>query len=113
PTPWASFSFHPIEAVVEIAFLPIVVCLMPVHSAVIILFSIFSLLFNVMGHLGFELFPKGFTRHPLTWWLNTSTHHNLHHQRAGCNFGLYFNFWDKMMGTNHPDYHEIFDKIKA
>ena len=63
-----------------------------------------------MGHLGFELFPKGFTQHRLTWWLNTSTHHNLHHQRAGYNFGLYFNYWDKIMGTNHPDYQEIFDE---
>ncbi len=109
PTPWAAFSFHPIEAVVEIAFLPILVCIVPVHSVVIILFSLFSLSFNVVGHLGFELFPKGFTRHPYSWWLNTSTHHNLHHQRSSCNYGLYFNFWDRMMGTNHPDYHEIFD----
>ena len=111
PTPWASFSFHPLEALVEIAFLPILVCLVPIHTVVIVLFSLFSLAFNVLGHLGFEIFPKGFTRHRLFRWLNTSTHHNLHHQRSNCNYGLYFNFWDTLMGTNHRAYHEVFEQV--
>ena len=24
------------------------------------------------------------------------------------NFGLYFTFWDRLMGTEHPDYHARF-----
>ena len=111
PTPWASFSFHPTEAVMEIAFLPVVVCLMPVHTGVLIGFSIFSLAFNVLGHLGYEILPKGFTRHPFFRWFNTPTHHNLHHQKSNCNYGLYFNFWDWAMGTNHQAYHQVFEKI--
>lgn len=45
--------------------------------------------------------------------MNTSTHHNLHHQQGNYNFGLYFNFWDRMMGTNHPQYAETFDQVKS
>ena len=111
PTPWAAFSFHPIEAFLEIGFLPLIVCLVPIHPIAILLFSIWSILFNVTGHLGYEIFPIGFTKHPVFKWLNTPTHHNLHHQRSNCNYGLYFNFWDCVMNTNHTKYHDIFDEI--
>lgn len=112
PTPWASLSFHPLEAFLEIAIIPVVVLLIPFHPLVLIAFASWSLLWNVIGHLGFELFPKGFVHHPIFRWINTSTHHNLHHQRSGCNYGLYFNIWDSWMGTNHPQYRAIFDEVK-
>lgn len=113
PTPWAAFSFHPLEAFLEIGFLPIIVCVLPLHPLAIVMFSLWSILFNVMGHLGYEVFPKGFTQHPIFKWFNTPTHHNLHHQRSNCNYGLYFNFWDRVMQTNHKKYHEIFDEISG
>ncbi len=108
PTPWAALSFHPLEAILEIAIIPVVICVMPVHPVVLLLFATWSLLFNVLGHLGYELFPKGFVEHPIGKWINTSTHHNLHHARSRCNFGLYFNWWDRWMGTNAADYAERF-----
>jgi sterol desaturase/sphingolipid hydroxylase (fatty acid hydroxylase superfamily) len=68
---------------------------------------------NVLGHLGYELFPRGFTKGRLTWWHNTSTHHNMHHSKSNCNYGLYFNWWDRLMGTNHREYHATFEAVKA
>jgi Delta7-sterol 5-desaturase len=68
---------------------------------------------NVLGHLGFEIYPKGFTKHSLLGINNTSTHHNMHHSLTNCNYGLYFNFWDKWMGTNHKKYHETFEKLAS
>jgi len=44
--------------------------------------------------------------------MNTSTHHNMHHQRSNCNYGLYFNFWDRVMGTNDSRYELEFERIK-
>ena len=32
PSPWAAFSFHPLEAVIEAGILPLIVFTMPVHS---------------------------------------------------------------------------------
>ncbi|MBA3898994.1 MAG: sterol desaturase family protein [Bacteroidetes bacterium] len=32
-------------------------------------------------------------------WQNTSTNHNIHHQYSKSNYGLYFTFWDSLMGT--------------
>jgi Delta7-sterol 5-desaturase len=43
--------------------------------------------------------------------MNTATHHNMHHQLLKHNFGLYFNFWDRLMGTNHPEYEQRFEEI--
>lgn len=44
--------------------------------------------------------------------MNTSTHHNIHHSKFNGNYGLYFRFWDKMMGTEHPDYVKKYDEIQ-
>lgn len=111
PTPWAALSFHPLEAILEIAIIPIAVFILPFHALVLLLFATWSLLWNIIGHLGFELFPKGFVHHPVFRWFNTSTHHNMHHHQVKCNYGLYFNFWDSWMNTNHHAYKETFDQI--
>jgi sterol desaturase/sphingolipid hydroxylase (fatty acid hydroxylase superfamily) len=111
PTPWAAFSFHPIEGFIEAAIVPIIVVIMPVHGGALFVFILISTILNVLGHLGFEMYPKGFTTSSWLGWNNTSTHHNMHHSLFECNYGLYFNFWDKWMGTNHEKYHETFEKM--
>lgn len=68
---------------------------------------------NVLGHLGYELYPKGFTQSKWTFWNNTSTHHNMHHRYVHCNYGLYFNWWDRAFKTNHSHYHERYEEITA
>jgi len=111
PSPFAAYSFHPVEAVVEVGIIPLVAFTIPHHPTAITLFAIYSLLLNVAGHLGYELFPKGFASHWLFKWHNTSTHHNMHHRLVKCNYGLYFNFWDRIMKTNHPHYEESFNEV--
>jgi lathosterol oxidase len=111
PTPFAAYAFHPLEAVVEIGIIPLIAFTIPHHTSAIMIFSLYSLLLNVAGHLGFELFPKGFATHRLFKWHNTSTHHNMHHRLVKCNYGLYFNLWDRLMKTNHPGYEEAFEKV--
>lgn len=111
PTPLAAFSFHPIEAVLEIGFLPIIVFILPIHNLVLLLFGIYMILHNVVGHLGFELFPERFGNSRLFRWINTSTHHNMHHHYGVGNYGLYFNLWDRLAGTNHGHYEEEFKQV--
>ncbi len=113
PTPWAAFAFHPLEAMVEIGILPVMIFLMPVHHLAILIWVLYQSAMNMLGHLGFELFPAGFVSGTLTKWSNTSTHHNMHHRFVNCNYGLYFNFWDRILGTNHARYEEEFEKIKT
>jgi len=110
PTPWASLAFHPLEAIVEFGIVPVAVFFLPVHPLALVLFATWSLAWNIMGHLGFEFFPRNFLRHPILRWFNTSTHHNMHHHHSGCNYGIYFNFWDTWMGTNHAAYRKRFEE---
>lgn len=112
PTPWAAFAFHPLEAIVEVGIVPIMVFIMPIHPFAILAWVLYMTSMNVLGHLGFELFPDGFASGKITKWHNTSTHHNMHHKFTTSNFGLYFNFWDRVMGTNHARYESEYDVVR-
>ncbi len=112
PSPWASYAFHPLEAVVESMIFVIFLFTIPVHSAHLMWFFVISLVYNVYGHLGFEIYPKGFNKHWLGKWMNTSVSHNQHHQYFKGNYGLYFTIWDRMMGTLRSDYDASFENLK-
>lgn len=104
PTPWSAMAFHPTEAVVQAIVFPIAAMVLPLHPFVALLWLVYMIVINVWGHLGFELLPAGFRRHWLFRWHNTTTHHDMHHRHVTGNYSLYFNFWDRVMGTNHRDY---------
>ncbi|MEO7982975.1 MAG: sterol desaturase family protein [Bacteroidota bacterium] len=113
PSPFAAYAFHPLEAVVEAGIFIVFVFLIPVHFIHLSFFFLFMIIYNVYGHLGWELYPKGFSKHLLGKWINTSVNHNLHHQYFTGNYGLYFLFWDRAMGTIRKDYDERFDEVKS
>jgi Delta7-sterol 5-desaturase len=110
PTPFAMYAFHPIEATIEFAFIPLAMIVLPLHPMSLMAFVLASAAINAYGHLGYEMMPSGFTKHRVLGIFNTSTHHNLHHSSTHYNFGLYFTFWDRVMGTLHPRYHDIFEE---
>lgn len=113
PTPWAAFAFHPFEAIIEIGFVPILIFTIPIHFSSLLFLSLWQITFNVMGHLGYETFPRSFIRNSFLKWVNTSTNHNMHHKYVNCNYGLYFNIWDSVMNTNHKKYYETFDEVAS
>ncbi len=108
PTPFTIYSFHPLEAVLEALIIPIAAFIVPLHFYSLIVFSLYSVLFNVIGHLGHELYGKRFEKSGLFEVMTTTTHHDLHHHQAGSNFGFYFRFWDRFCGTENPKYAEKF-----
>jgi sterol desaturase/sphingolipid hydroxylase (fatty acid hydroxylase superfamily) len=66
---------------------------------------------NVLGHLGYEVYPKGWVKFPLLKFKTASTHHNMHHQLFNGNYALYFTWWDKWMGTEFKDYETRHEQI--
>ena len=112
PSPWASYSFHFFEGILEAMIAPLILFLIPMHPIALIIFTSLSFFINVYGHLGYEIAPKWFRHSLLFEILNTSTHHNLHHAKFKGNYGLYFRIWDRLMGTEHPDYVKEYDKIQ-
>lgn len=112
PSPWTSYSFHFLEAIAEGGVLVVITFLMPLHPLTILLFTVAGFIINVYGHLGYELMPKGFRYTWLFEVINTSVHHNLHHKKFRGNYGLYFRVWDRVMGTEHPDYVKEYDRLQ-
>jgi len=113
PSPWAAYAFHPFEAVLESMIFVIFLFTIPVHSIHLMLFFIFSLVYNVYGHLGFELYPRWFSTHWLGKWINTSVSHNMHHQYFKGNYGLYFTIWDRLMHTMNKNYETTFKEVTS
>ena len=113
PSPWAAYAFHPLEAVVEAGVVVVLALIMPVHALSIGLFLFIMIIYNVYGHLGYELYPAGFSKSKLGRWINTSVNHNQHHQFFKGNYGLYFLWWDRWMGTLREDYDIQFDEVKS
>lgn len=108
PSPWTAYSFHPLEAFLEAMIVPLMAFTLPVHVSTLTSVMLFQIMYNVYGHLGFEVLPKGTSRHFLGKYINTGVAHNLHHSRFSGNYGLYFLFWDRLCGTVREDYDEVY-----
>jgi sterol desaturase/sphingolipid hydroxylase (fatty acid hydroxylase superfamily) len=113
PTPWAAYAFAPLEAVVQAGIFPLAVLLVPLHPLAFFAFMIWQLSFNVAGHAGFEFHPRWLIDSWLGKILNTPTNHVMHHEHFRGNYGLYFNVWDRLMGTNHERYEERFREVTS
>jgi sterol desaturase/sphingolipid hydroxylase (fatty acid hydroxylase superfamily) len=113
PSPWASYAFSPLEAVMQAAIFPLAVSLYPVHPAAFGLFMLWQITHNVLGHTGYEIYPHWLMDTWLGKVLNTPTNHVMHHEYIRGNYGLYFNVWDRLMGTNHERYEERFRTVTA
>jgi sterol desaturase/sphingolipid hydroxylase (fatty acid hydroxylase superfamily) len=103
-TPLTGLSFHPIESFIiglPLAVLPIFI---GVQANFLFVAIYVSTLNNILGHNGFEWAPKWWDKVPVLRLKTPSIHHNLHHEKSRGNYGLYFTFWDRWMGTEFADY---------
>lgn len=109
PTPWTSFAFDPAEALVQALFFAGVVFIVPLHFITLVVLLMTMTIWAVVTHLGFEVFPSSFPHHWLGRWFIGPTHHSIHHRKYRLHYGLYFTFWDKLLGTHDPNYEKEFD----
>ena len=108
-TPWSAFSFHPVEAIVQIGIIVLLAFFLPMHEGVLIAFSVLLFLISVYGHCGYELRVNKWEGFNV---FNTSFHHYQHHKEVHYNFGLYLNVWDKLFRTSSPNYDRGFNALK-
>ncbi|SDJ69657.1 sterol desaturase family protein [Microbulbifer yueqingensis] len=107
PTPWTAYSFSIGEAALMALFSPLIMMLLPLHVLVWLVFLFVMIFRNAMLHAGYEFHPRGWVDGPLDF-MTTTTHHDLHHQQFRGNYGFYFTWWDRWMGTEFNNYKEEF-----
>ncbi|MBU6229028.1 MAG: sterol desaturase family protein [Cyanobacteria bacterium REEB459] len=107
PTPWTSFAFDPIEAIVQALFLVGVTFLIPLNFGVMIAVLTTMTVWAVLNHLAPDRLPLAFPHHWLGRWIIGPAHHSIHHAKYHSHYGLYFTFWDRWLGTQHPSYRAI------
>lgn len=104
PTPWTSFAFDPLEAIVQSLFLVGIVFVLPLHFITLIAVLITMTIWAVLNHLGLDRLPLTFPHHWLGKWFIGPAHHAIHHLKYTQHYGLYFTFWDKLLGTQDPEF---------
>ena len=100
PTAWAAMAFHPIEAITGAVVIPALVFLVPIHVGVLGAVLAIMTIMGVTNHMGWEIFPRALVHSRLGNMLITASHHQVHHEKYRCNYGLYFRFWDRLCGTD-------------
>ncbi len=101
PSAFACFSFHPVEAIIQLVFIPVILVLIPLHIYMILILQLFISMMNTIGHLGYEFYPAWWKKSVLRF-NNATSFHDLHHNNPNYNYALYFNFWDIVCGTINP-----------
>ncbi|GHB46214.1 sterol desaturase family protein [Mongoliitalea lutea] len=107
---FTSFSFHPYEALLQAIFLPLLVLVLPMHFFVLLALLLTMSITAVINHAGVEVYGSKTLQSPWAKWIVGATHHDLHHLRYKCNYGLYFTFWDVWMKTEDQSFSKRFEK---
>jgi sterol desaturase/sphingolipid hydroxylase (fatty acid hydroxylase superfamily) len=111
PSPFTAYSFDLGEALLMVAFVVIWPMIVPTPWGVVGFFMFHQIFRNTLLHAGYELTPARADGRPWFGWLTTTTHHDLHHAQAGWNYAPWFTWWDRWMGTEHPEYHARYAAI--
>jgi Delta7-sterol 5-desaturase len=110
PTPWTSFAFDPLEAIVQALFLAAIVFLIPLHFITLLAVLTTMTVWAVLNHIGIDRLPLSFPHHWLGKWFIGPAHHSIHHLKYTLHYGLYFTFWDNLLGTTDPNYEQKFNQ---
>lgn len=104
PSPFTAYSFDVGEALVLVAFPMFFPMVFPMASGAMPWVMLYQIVTNTLLHSGYELMPARRDGRPMLDFIVTTTHHDLHHAQAGWNYAAWFTWWDRWMGTEHPEY---------
>ncbi len=101
---WTAFSFHPLETILQVVPFALIIYMIPLHMYSLAFLLSYMTISATINHLNVEVYPKWFLKNWLTRNLVGATHHALHHKEFKTNYGLYFTFWDRWLGTESDNY---------
>ncbi len=99
PTLLTALAFHPVEAAAILAFVPVTMCLIPIHLVSLVVVSLFLSGSILIAHCGYEVFPSWMAKVPLLNWYVTPRVHDEHHKRRDCNYSATLSIFDRTFRT--------------
>lgn len=111
PSPWASFSFHPVESLINALWIPAVAMVLPLHPIVILLHLTFMTISAITNHLGFEVLPASAVRRGWGKYVISGVHHTMHHRYFRSNYGLFLTIWDRICKTEHARFESEYERV--
>ena len=113
PTAWAAMSFHPWEALSGALLIPALAWLIPIHWGALAVVLFVASLMGTTNHMGWEMLPASWVRGPLGRAIISASHHELHHRQYRSNYGLYFRFWDRLLGTDRGIAEDFLQRVST
>ncbi|MCR5875350.1 sterol desaturase family protein [Phenylobacterium sp. J426] len=105
PSPFTAYSFDIGEALTLFGFVMVWPAIFPMHPSAMQWVMLYQIVTNTLLHSGYELMPARRDGRPMLDFIVTTTHHDMHHAQAGWNYAAWFTWWDRALGTEHPEYH--------
>lgn len=102
PTIWTNHNETLVEALLNQSFFFLLVFVLPIHPVTLIAHKIYDQFSGMLGHAGYEHFASPMSRTPFP--LASTIFHDQHHSSYRYNYAHTFSFWDRWLGTLHPDY---------
>ncbi|MEO0769217.1 MAG: sterol desaturase family protein [Cyanobacteria bacterium J06649_4] len=109
PTPFTAFSFDPGEALLQAIYLMAVVSFIPLHFSVLCAVVLIMSLGALIHHFSLRMFADSTFGRWLGSWMVGPMHHWYHHRKYTVHYGLYFTFWDKLLGTHQDGYEAVLE----
>lgn len=103
PTVLTALAFHPLEGLLLVAFMPVVMRLIPIHLTSLAAVGAFLSGSILLAHSGYEVFPRWWQRVPVLNWYVTPRVHDAHHVRRDCNYSATLSIFDRAFGTLRVD----------
>jgi len=101
PVAWSNNSDRLIDNLFLQSYWLVAHFLVPAAPAVLLAHKLYDQVTGVIGHSGYE-HGGALSRPPSP--LVAVTHHDQHHRFFRCNYATHFTWWDRLMGTLHPDH---------
>lgn len=102
PTVWSNYADTVFDAFSQQSFFLVMPILVPFPPAIFVTHRAFDHFNGMIGHSGYEVAADRSSRYPSP--VVCVTFHDLHHATYNYNYANHFSFWDRLMGTIHPDY---------
>ncbi len=103
PRPLTAVSFHPLEALLLLIYMPLAMAVLPMHLASALVGGSFLAGSILLAHCGREIFPRWWHETPILRWIATPLVHDTHHAACDVNFSATTSIPDRLFGTYRLD----------